>query len=203
MTYRSNIFLKSIALLGIMCGLSICSNSIFNSTILIGTASAQQNDQSEQYPQEEFVVSPKPPWNDISNLPGSDKGTKESSLISQILLYIPNRVIDFLDIFKIDLGVGPALGAVARVSKYGQVGVRTMLPASLRVGLMGRRAPIMLETDGELAIGSSSTDRNVCAAEVGAGVDLALISAYVGTCPDEFADFLAGIFMYDLKEDDF
>jgi hypothetical protein len=124
---------------------------------------------------------------------------------SQALLWIPNRVIDFLDIFKLDVGAGPAAGAVIRVTEYGQVGYRQMLPASVRVGLLGRRFPAMIEHSNELGIGPAfldSKDRRVCPGEIGVGADLLFVGAYGGICADEFVDFLAGIFFLDLKDDD-
>ena len=40
--------------------------------------------------------------------------------------YFTDRAMDLVDIFKFDVGVGPAWGVVARVTEYGQVGIRTM-----------------------------------------------------------------------------
>ena len=43
-----------------------------------------------------------------------------------ILLYIPNRIVDFMDMFSLTLGFGPAIGAEVQATKYlgigGQVG---------------------------------------------------------------------------------
>ena len=43
-----------------------------------------------------------------------------------ILLYIPNRIVDVMDMFSLTLGFGPAIGAKAQVTKYlalgGEVG---------------------------------------------------------------------------------
>ncbi len=165
----------------IVANLGICANS-----------SAQE---------QEFRVSPKAPWNDISEM---DQGPEEGSILgilTDIVLYIPNRFLDLVDIFKLDLGVGPSAGVIVRATEHVQVGARFMLPASFRVGLMGRRLPAKLETNGEIAFGSSDTDRIVCSAELGAGADL-FLSAYIGLCPDEFIDFLGGFILYDFKHDD-
>jgi hypothetical protein len=42
----------------------------------------------------------------------------------------------------------------------------------------------------------------VCDGEIGLGADVLVAGAYGGVCVDEFADFIAGIFFIDLKDDD-
>ncbi len=131
---------------------------------------------------------------------------EESSTWRKVLLYLPNRFLDFLDIFRFDVGVGPAAGGVLRVTKYGQAGIRSLAPGSLRVGLRGRKVPVFLESSNEFGIGPAfvqSHDRTVGASEVGAGVDLFLVSAYLGVDFASFGDFLLGIGCIDLAEDDF
>jgi hypothetical protein len=155
---------------------------------------------------ESVFVSPKSAWNPYP------KGKQETAydnprpLWSRILLWLPNRVADLLDIFKLDVGVGPSFGAVVRVSKYGQVGIREMSPLSVRAGLMGRQSPLMIERSNEMGFGPGfleSKDRHVCSAEIGVGIDPVIAGIYAGVCFDEFFDFTAGIFGYDFKEDDF
>lgn len=151
---------------------------------------------------EKISISPNEPWDDISNLPQEE----ESNWGYNLLMYIPNRVLDIIDIFKADVGVGFSTGAVLRVSKYAQVGVRSMDPASLRFGLLGRRAPILLEKSSEMGVSpayTKSKERKICTVEIGAGLDLLLVGGYLAFCPDEFIDFLGGIFLLDLKDDDF
>lgn len=151
------------------------------------------------------MVSPNQPMPDLSTLP-EESEISNCSLVDALLLYIPNRILDFIDIFRADVGFGPSEGAVARVTKYGQAGSRSMDPSSLRIGLMGRRLPVMLETSNERGFGPSfkkSSQRKVCWGEIGAGLDLWIAGAYVGACPDELVDFAAGLLMFDLKDDDY
>jgi hypothetical protein len=146
-------------------------------------------------------TSPKEGWKDFEPV----QVNEGSPWWSEVLLWVPNRVLDFIDIFRVDVGVGPAFGAVARVTKYGQIGYRQMAPASLRVGDFGRELPLMLETSNEFGVGPAyvdSADRQVCPGEIGLGGDLLVAGAYAGICVDEVIDFLAGIVMIDLKEDD-
>ena len=146
-------------------------------------------------------VSPLKPWSDFSSEPQEES----PSVFKQILLWPVNRVLDLIDIFKFDIGVGPSLGAVARVTKYGQVGYRQMLPASLRIGNFGRDWPVKLEYGEEIGAGplfAESRVRNTCPGEVGAGVDLLLFGIYAGVCTEEILDFGAGLVFFDPLDDD-
>ena len=129
----------------------------------------------------------------------------EHSLGRSILLYIPNRVLDFIDIFRVDVGVGGATGAVVRVTKWGQAGMRVFTPASLRLGLRGRNSPIFLEHTSEFGVGPlyvASNERQTTPAEVGFGVDLFVVGGYAGVSLDGVADFVLGFFGLDLSDDD-
>ncbi|HMO01387.1 MAG TPA: hypothetical protein PKD37_04505 [Oligoflexia bacterium] len=147
-------------------------------------------------------ISPKKGWSDPDSFTEKDS----SSTMSKILLWLPNRFLDVIDIFKIDLGVGPAVGGVIRVTNLGQAGYRQMLPLSVRLGAFGRdKLPLQIETANEIGIGpafSGSNKRNVCPGEIGLGGDLFIAGGYVGICFDELIDFLGGIFLIDLKDDD-
>lgn len=130
---------------------------------------------------------------------------EEPSTLSKVLLWVPNRVVDFIDIFRADIGVGPALGAVVRVTDYGKIGARVVTPVSLRVGLFGKDWPFLIEHSNELGIGPlylESGERKVTPLEVGAGFDFFLFGAYAGISIDEAADFLSGIIGEDISDDD-
>jgi hypothetical protein len=146
-------------------------------------------------------ASPKEPWADFKPIQ-ENEGTP---WWAEALLWIPNRVIDFIDIFRVDVGVGPAAGGVVRFTEYGQAGFRMMMPASIRIGDFGRALPVRVESSNEIGISPAfkqSKDRDVCPGEVGAGADLFIIGAYGGVCLDEVIDFVAGVFFLDPKDDD-
>jgi hypothetical protein len=146
-------------------------------------------------------ASPKEAWRDLATVEIND-GTP---WWAEVLLYIPNRVLDLIDVFRVDVGVGASVGGVVRVTKYVQGGYRQMLPVSLRVGDFGRQFPVMVESSNEIGISPAfkqSADRDVCEAELGLGLDLFLLGGYGGLCLDEVADFVGGIFLVDLKGDD-
>lgn len=130
---------------------------------------------------------------------------QDSSLVYKTLLFIPNRVLDILDIFRFDVGVGPSIGAVIRVTPHGQAGVRLLMPISVRAGLRGRRLPVFIEHSSEMGIGPaflSSESRKPSSLEVGAGVDLLLAGAYLGVSIDSIWDALAGFAGFDPADDD-
>lgn len=149
-------------------------------------------------------VSPNRPWGD----PGAfdqQPSRARRPVWQKVLLWFPNRFLDLIDVFKVDVGVGPAYGGVVRVTKWGQVGHRTMAPVSLRLGNFGRELPGLVETTNESGIGAGfvkSKDRKICSGELGIGLDALIAGAYVGLCADQLADFIGGIFFLDFKEDD-
>lgn len=136
---------------------------------------------------------------------GSNGKSSNQSWLAQVLLWAPNRIMDLIDIFHVDVGVGPAFGAVVRVSKQGQVGYRQMVPLSVRGGLNGRRVPFFIENGSEIGAGPTflpSSGRNVCSAEVGGAVDILLVGANAGICFDEVIDFVLGVIFIDPQGDD-
>lgn len=132
------------------------------------------------------AVSPKEPWPEFK--PGEAPPVQSSPWWEQALLWVPNRIADLLDIFRVDIGVGPAVGGVVRVTKYGQVGYRMMMPASFRGGLFGRKVPVLVESSNEFGVGPlyvNSSDRTVCTVELGLGLDVLILGGYGGICVEE------------------
>lgn len=146
--------------------------------------------------------SPKEGWQDFDD---KQPVTHEPLWVKKALLWLPNRILDFIDVFRADVGVGPSVGAVVRATRWAQAGSRTMAPVSVRFGLMGRRSPVMFERSNEVGISpafAGSKDRKICKGEIGAGLDLIIVGGYLGICTDEVADFVAGIFTFDINHDD-
>ncbi|MCO6430248.1 MAG: hypothetical protein J5J00_05255 [Deltaproteobacteria bacterium] len=148
------------------------------------------------------AVSPKPGWGDFEVV---EEQHEEYPWWTKALLWLPNRALDLIDIFRLDLGVGRSTGGIVRLSRYAQAGYRTMSPSSFRIGAFGRDPPYLVESSNEYGVSPfyvHSKDRQVCAAEVGVGADLFLLGAYGGVCLDELVDFVGGIFFLDIKDDD-
>jgi len=122
-----------------------------------------------------------------------------------VLSYIPNRILDLIDIFRFDLGIGVSYGAVVRLTRYGQVGYRGFAPRSFRIGLRGRRSPIFIERYPEYGFGpgfNNTGARLPSKYEIGVGADAILLGAYGGISLDELLDFVGGLVLIDFKRDD-
>ena len=137
--------------------------------------------------------------------PAVSAGRKKTSFFRVVLLYLPNRVLDLIDIPRIDAGVGFSTGAVVRATRWGQVGYRVVSPVSLRVGLRGRHLPVFLERSSEFGAGPAflqSADREVTPVELGVGADLFLAGVYAGLSLDQLVDFIGGFVGLDPADDD-
>ena len=82
------------------------------------------------------------------------KGSGRTSVWRRAALYLPNRFLDLIDVFKCDIGAGVGYGAVLRPSRPLQIGYRELNPGMLRLGLMGRRAPVLMEERTESGFGA-------------------------------------------------
>ena len=145
--------------------------------------------------------SPKSGWGDFEVIEEQESG----SVTRQILLWIPNRFLDLVDAFKFDVGLGPAVGGVVRLTKYGQFGYRKFHDSSLRIGNIGRDWPGFVERSNEEGFGpwfQQSTQREICTGELGGGVDLVLVSLHLGLCTEQLFDFGAGVIFFDPMDDD-
>ena len=145
----------------------------------------------------------------------SDSGEsadEDRSLIVGALLYLPNRVFDILDIFRLRVRVGPGLAANARVTSVAAAFVGTY--ATVYAGLPGPRhfptipLPVGLESHNGATVsvldatvdGGIGPDYGV--SEIGAGFQLAIIGVDFGFDPLELADFALGILTLDPQADD-
>lgn len=148
-------------------------------------------------------------YSDYNKQKGSGKSSgsssKDRNIIVSTLLFVPNRILDLLDIIRFDVGVGPAVGAVVRVTPHAQAGARFLMPISLRAGLRGRKMPVFIEHTTEMGAGPlflSSKDREPSPAEVGIGADLFIAGAYLGISFDSIVDFFGGFAGFDISDDD-
>lgn len=124
-----------------------------------------------------------------------------------LLYYLPNRLLDLIDIFRFDLGVGVSYGAVARFTPQGQIGYRGFATPSFRMGPHGRYVPYFVERYDEYGIGpgfKSNRPRilSMTPAEVALSADVGLLGVYAGISFDEALDFILGILLIDFKGDD-
>jgi len=131
----------------------------------------------------------------------------------RILWYVPNRVMDLLDIFRLRVRVGPGLSANLRMTDYGAFywGKYNTVYAGLPGPRYPRilRSPIGLESlNGMILAGVDATDNNrhgpeYGASEVDIGINLLIVGAEAGIDPVEIGDFLGGLLFFDFRGDDY
>lgn len=141
------------------------------------------------------------------------EGKEDSrSAIVGILLYLPNRVFDLLDIVRFKVRVGPGIAAGARVTELVELYAGTY--TSLYAGFPGPRLkptlPLPVGLESHNGVSASVVDATVdggigpdySPTEVGAGFQLLILGFDFGIDVVEAADFVSGIFTIDLRSDD-
>ena len=120
-----------------------------------------------------------------------------------VLYYVPNRVLDFVDIGRASIGVGPGYGINVRVTELAEVGVGKY--ETTRFGMKGRVLPVYEENIDEAGVAflgfvNGCLQRDPT--EIGADLHIGVIGAEAAVSLAEAADFVAGIVMIDLQGDD-
>lgn len=159
------------------------------------------------------AVPPAPPPAPAFVLSPAASTRSEVGFSKRILWYIPNRVMDFLDVFRFRVRLGPGLAAGFRITNYAAFYWGEYY--SVYGGIPGPRNPryvrwpIGVESlKGIVFAGVDATDDTPYGpqygpTEVDFGVHLGVAGADLGVDPLEFADFLSGFFLFDLERDDY
>ena len=131
---------------------------------------------------------------------------------TKTLWYIPNRVLDFVDMFRLKIAVGPGLEAGARITDPFTVYAGSS--RTVYVGLPGERAPgewpsILGATQktGLVLLGADASDLHPDPpryefSEIGVQFHLGAVGMEAGVVPSEALDFLHGILGRDRSGDD-
>ena len=126
-----------------------------------------------------------------------------SSLVDLILYYAPNRVLDAIDIFRLNIGIGCGFGFNVRATELAEIGYGQY--STTRFGIKGRVMPVYDEKIDEAGIGFLGCV-NGCLqrdpSEVGADLHLGIIGAQAAISLVEVVDFVAGFVLIDLQGDD-
>ena len=140
----------------------------------------------------------------------AEEAAPKKSWTRRILLYVPNRVFDVLDIVRLRVRVGAGIAAGARVTKPVSVfaGAYTSFFGGLRGPRGEPRLPLPIGMDSRAGVQISTADLSSGAPyygplEVGAGFQALIIGLDVGVCAWEVVDFAAGIIGLDPQGDDF
>lgn len=143
-----------------------------------------------------------------------DDGEADSDgggFVRGVLLYIPNRVFDVLDIVRARLRVGPGLALSLRATDLADLYVGGY--TSIWAGIPGPRAepsinwPFGIEGRAGLELGpadiaAEAGDPDYGPFEFGLGVQLLIIGADIGIEPFEILDFALGLLTFDPSGDD-
>ena len=134
----------------------------------------------------------------------------EPPVILQVVMWIPNRILDALDIVRFGVGAGPGMGVDVRATRLAQVSA--MSGMAIGLGWQGHwNSPVMTDTRMFLAAGPvtlGSTSLNPVFGwqrtdwEIRAEVHAAIVLAEAAVDLYQVFDFMVGILFFDPGEDD-
>lgn len=125
------------------------------------------------------------------------------SILDVVLYYVPNRALDFLDIFRANVGFGCGFGVNVRATELAEIGFGQY--QTTRFGMKGRVLPVYEENIDEAGVAllgyvNGCLQRDPT--EVGADLHLGIIGAQAAVSLAEAADFITGLVLIDLQGDD-
>lgn len=144
--------------------------------------------------------------------PNSGSVDDGPGILHRLVFYVPNRILDVVDVFRLRARVGPGIAVGARATKVASGFVGTY--ASVYVGLPGPRMrriprlPAGLESYNGIAVSVADVATGAGAGpdysptEFGVGAQLLIAGFDVGLDPYEILDFATGLVTIDLREDD-
>lgn len=134
----------------------------------------------------------------------------EAGPIKSIVLYIPNRVFDVLDIIRLRLRVGPGISVGVHATEVASLFLGTHTTAW--AGLHGPRGetvvpwPAGVESRSGVQVGPIDPSVTECyydPLEIGLELQVLLIGPNFGIGLFEVVDLLTGLLFIDLQGDDF
>ncbi len=143
---------------------------------------------------------------------GEEAGPRHGP-VAAVLLYLPNRIFDLLDVVRARVRVGPGLAVDARVTEVADVFVGSY--ESAFVGVPGprrwRRINWPFGAEGRSGVEVSELAKETFAEEheprhdpleIGVGAQILILGFAVGLAPVEIVDFFTGLVGIDLVDDD-
>lgn len=162
---------------------------------------------TREFPREDMVAEKSPAVEDQPTDKQKDKG-----ILHEIVWYVPNRVLDFTDMFRFRVRAGLGLAANVRITKYADVyaGQYNAVYAGLPGPRMGKELGWVVGREQEKGLkllGVDATDdfvheANYSPTEFDAGIHLVVLGLEIGFDPVELGDFIVGLFLIDVREDD-
>jgi hypothetical protein len=137
---------------------------------------------------------------------------RNSNIFEAILLYLPNRVFDLLDIVRLKARVGPGFDVGFQITQPirlyagGHSAVYFGLPGPRQDRILPNPFGAELKAGGAFSVfekivsDNSGSDHSF--SEIGVELQLLLVGVDVSIDPVEIADFFTGFVMYEIREDD-
>ena len=141
---------------------------------------------------------------------GDEAGFSPHSPGHTALMYLPNRVVDVLDLAHVGVAFGPSLGLEAQATRA--LRFESASGTTMGLGWFGRGGePFQATTYERNFFGPDEPpvayDESVWHTpywDLSVHLHLLLVTVYVGVAPlDEGCDLITGLFTFDLKGDDF
>ena len=144
--------------------------------------------------------------------PALESATPEKGILHKVVMYVPNRVLDLVDIFRLRLRAGPGLAVHAQATEL--LSFYAGSYKSVYAGLPGPRETAELRSfagredlRGLVLLGVDATDDTphhpgFANTEFAVGAHLLLVGAEIGLDPVQLGDFLAGLIGLDPRGDD-
>src|SRR5690606_24788312 len=130
-----------------------------------------------------------------------EPGWSERGVGGTILLYLPNRIVDLLDVVHVGYGVGPGAGIGLHFTRYGRL--LAVAGVDVGIGWFGRYARpyqaaiYALAAAGPMIAPPNADEKwvrwHIPRWDIGVYLHALLDQAYVGIAPDEIVDFVVGL----------
>jgi hypothetical protein len=144
----------------------------------------------------------------------SEEENNDPGITHKILTYIPNRLLDVLDLGRLRVRVGPGMALGIRATEAADFFLGSYF--TVYAGLPGPRnghipkLPVGVETKTgvEVSLADVTTEAVLMGpdysnTEFGFGFQALILGLDFGVDPFEFVDLAAGLFLLDLRDDDF
>jgi len=141
---------------------------------------------------------------------GDHAGWPNEGFGKGVAMYLPNRILDLLDIVHVGVGFGPGAGIMLQVTRPLRVGAGAGIEDGVAwFGRMGE--PFSGGHYAMAAFGPFDAQETTDVVlrwrvpfwDVGVWAQIYLGEAYLGIAPDEIVDFIVGFTTYDMKDDDY
>ncbi len=127
---------------------------------------------------------------------------------TELLLYLPNRLFDLLEVARLGVNVGPGFGIDAEVTRLARAAAVSRTSAGL--GYQGlRHLPVMASAESWVGVGPVGIGAHLgprwhrSTADVRLELHLLIVGAHAAIDLLAIADFLGGLVLLDPEGDDF